>query len=171
MAFHLIITCVSQKNSKKEHSILDPNIITGSIEDVFYQWQSTLTNSKLKPKTALKIYKGNLWNAYLDAWGIINNRHEDAKLWILSAGYGLINANEKIIIDSKQSISIQSTSSTYIFSEKTVEVIGNSICNLYGGLVEILDGPSTIKGSRTLIPGFPATAREYLQTLKNILGG
>ena len=60
---------------------------------------------------------------------------------------------------------------TYIFSEKTVEVIGNSICNLYGGLVEILDGPSTIKGSRTLIPGFPATAREYLQTLKNILGG
>lgn len=82
-----------------------------------------------------------------------------------------INANEKIIIDSKQSISIQSTASTYIFSEKTVEVIGNSICNLYGGLVEILDGPSAKKGSRTLIPFLPATPREILQSIANILGG
>jgi hypothetical protein len=82
-----------------------------------------------------------------------------------------INASEKIIIDSKGSIAVQSTVSTYIFSEKTVEVIGNSICNLYGGLMEILDGPSTKKGSRTLIPFLPATPREILQTLKNTLGG
>jgi len=82
-----------------------------------------------------------------------------------------INASQNIIIDSQQSISIQSTTSTNIFSEKTVEVIGNSICNIYGGLMEILDGPSAKKGSRTLIPGLPATPREILQTLKNTLGG
>ena len=81
-----------------------------------------------------------------------------------------INASEKIIIDSKGSIAVQSTVSTYIFSEKTVEVIGNSICNVYGGLLEMLDGPSTKKGSRTLIPFLPATPREILQTLKNTLG-
>ena len=80
-----------------------------------------------------------------------------------------INASEKIIIDSKGSIAVQSTVSTYIFSEKTVEVIGNSICNLYGGLMEILDGPSSKKGSRTLIPFLPATPREILQTVKNTI--
>lgn len=80
-----------------------------------------------------------------------------------------INANEKIIIDSKQSISIQSTVSTYVFSEKTVELVGNSICNIYGGLMEVLDGPSAKKGSRTLIPFLPATPREILQTAKNFL--
>jgi hypothetical protein len=82
-----------------------------------------------------------------------------------------INANEKIIIDSKQSISIQSTASTYIFSEKTVEIVGNSITNIYGGLIEMLDGPTTKKGSRTLIPFLPATPREILQSLKNFLEG
>ena len=80
-----------------------------------------------------------------------------------------INASEKIIIDSKGSIAVQSTVSTYIFSEKTVEVIGNSICNLYGGFMEILDGPSSKKGSRTLIPFLPATPREILQTVKNTI--
>lgn len=80
-----------------------------------------------------------------------------------------INASEKIIIDSKGSIAVQSTVSTYIFSEKTVEVIGNSICNLYGGLMEMLDGPSSKKGSRTFIPFLPATPREILQTVKNTI--
>jgi len=97
MAFHLIITCVSQKKSKKEHSILGPNIIPGSVENVFKQWKVVLSNSTLKPVKAVELYKGNLWNAYRDAWGIVNNRIEETKLWILSAGHGLINSNEKII--------------------------------------------------------------------------
>lgn len=80
-----------------------------------------------------------------------------------------INANEKIIIDSKGSITVQSTVSTYIFSEKTVEVIGNSILNIYGGLTEILDGDSAIKGSRQFIPFLPATPREIIQAAKNFL--
>ena len=80
-----------------------------------------------------------------------------------------INASEKIIIDSKGSIAVQSTTSTYIFSEKTVEVIGNSICNIYGGLLDFLDGASTKKGSRTLVPFLPADPREILQTAKNTI--
>ena len=60
MTLNLIITCVSQKRSKKEHSILDPDIKTGSIENVFDQWQSVLSNSALKPMKALELYKGNL---------------------------------------------------------------------------------------------------------------
>lgn len=82
-----------------------------------------------------------------------------------------INASEKIIIDSKQSVLIQSTVSTTVFSENTVEVLGNSICNIYGGLLDFLDGASTIKGSRTLIPGVPATPRELIQQIRNFISG
>lgn len=78
-----------------------------------------------------------------------------------------INANEKIIIDSKGSVTVQSTTSTYIFSEKTVEVIGNSILNIYGGLTEILDGDSAKKGSRQFTPFIPGTPREIVQALVN----
>ena len=35
--------------------------------------------------------------------------------------------------------------------------------------MEILDGPSSKKGSRTLIPFLPATPREILQTVKNTI--
>lgn len=80
-----------------------------------------------------------------------------------------INANEKIIIDSKGSVTVQSTTSTYLFSEKTVELIGNSILNIYGGLTEILDGDSAKKGSRQFIPFIPASPREILQSVTNAL--
>jgi len=97
MAFHLIITCVSQKRARKVHSILDSNINTGSLDYVFSQWRETLLKSKFKKKKAIELYKGSLWNSFLDAWGVVNNREKDAHLWILSAGYGLISAEEKIV--------------------------------------------------------------------------
>ena len=97
MTFHFIATCVSQKSAKTAHSILDPSIKPGSINYVFDQWEKTLRNSKLKPKKAIDLYKGALWDSYKDAWGIINSREKEAKFWILSAGYGLINSEDKIL--------------------------------------------------------------------------
>jgi len=58
-----------------------------------------------------------------------------------------IDSNEKIVIKSK-TIDITSASSTKIFSENTVNVIGNAILNLYGGLVDIADGATKLKGSK-----------------------
>ena len=46
-----------------------------------------------------------------------------------------INADDKIILDS-QIIDLQSKVSTKIFSEKTVDMIGKGIMNVYGGLVD-----------------------------------
>jgi len=78
-----------------------------------------------------------------------------------------INANEKIIIDSKQSVLVRSNVDTTIFSEKTTEIIGNSILNMYGGFVEMFDGATSLKGSAGIIPFLPATPREILQAVKN----
>ena len=46
-----------------------------------------------------------------------------------------IEANEKVLVKTK-AFDVQSKVSTKIFSEKTVDVIGNSICNLYGGILD-----------------------------------
>lgn len=58
-----------------------------------------------------------------------------------------IQGNEKVIIKA-QTIDINSKISTKVFSEKTVEVIGRGILNIYGGLVDCADGATEINGSK-----------------------
>lgn len=58
-----------------------------------------------------------------------------------------IDANEKVIIKAP-AIDIDSKVSTKVFSEKTVELIGKNILNIYGGLVDCADGASSIYPSK-----------------------
>lgn len=78
-------------------------------------------------------------------------------------------ANQNIIMNATQSALLNGDVYCAIRSETKCEVIGESILNIYGGLVEILDGSSTIKGSRSIIPFLPATPRELLQALSKAL--
>ena len=57
-----------------------------------------------------------------------------------------INGNEKVIVKS-QTIDVSSKVSTKIFSEKTVDMIGRAILNMYGGLVDVADGATSVKPS------------------------
>jgi len=59
-----------------------------------------------------------------------------------------IDANEKVIITAGQSIEISSKVSTKVFSEKTVDLIGKGILNIYGGLIDCADGATKRKKSR-----------------------
>ncbi len=77
--------------------MLDESIKSGSAENVFNQWNQIIRSSHLKPRKAIELYKGPLWDSYRDAWGLINNREKAAHFWILSAGYGLIKAEDKIV--------------------------------------------------------------------------
>ena len=58
-----------------------------------------------------------------------------------------INADEKVIIKAP-TINVRSTVSTKIFSEKTVDIIGKAILDIYGGLIDVADGATKIKGSK-----------------------
>ena len=58
-----------------------------------------------------------------------------------------IDANEKILMRA-QTIDISSKVSTRLFSEKTVELIGNGILNMYGGLIDCADGATSLIGSK-----------------------
>ena len=57
-----------------------------------------------------------------------------------------INGNEKVIIKG-QTIDASSKVSTKIFSEKTVDMIGKAILDIYGGFVDVADGATSVKGS------------------------
>ena len=57
-----------------------------------------------------------------------------------------ITANEKVIVKS-QIIDLSSKASTKIFSEKTVDVIGRAIIDIYGGFIDMADGATSVKRS------------------------
>ena len=63
-------------------------------------------------------------------------------------GYIALDSNEKVIIKSK-SVDIRATETARFFSENKLDVIGNAIMNIYGGLVDMADGATAIKGSKT----------------------
>ena len=58
-----------------------------------------------------------------------------------------IDANEKVLVRA-QTVDISSKASTRLFSEKTVELIGNAILNMYGGFIDCADGATSLIGSK-----------------------
>ena len=59
-----------------------------------------------------------------------------------------LEATDKISLDG-QIVDIKGTVSTKIVSEKTVEVIGKGILNIYGGLCDFADRNTKGKPSKT----------------------
>jgi hypothetical protein len=83
-----------------------------------------------------------------------------------------IFTNEKIILDAGQSVDIKSKVSTKVFSEKSVELIGNAILNIYGGLIESMDGATSgiaSKGSKTSPIPTLATITEIRQKIMSFI--
>jgi hypothetical protein len=59
-----------------------------------------------------------------------------------------ISANEKIILDAGQMIDIKAKVNVKIFSDKTVDVIGKSVLNIYGAFVQSVDAAAVSKTSK-----------------------
>ena len=58
-----------------------------------------------------------------------------------------LESNDKVEINSK-SITMSAKESYKIFSEKTLDLVGNAIMNVYGGLMDFADGATKLKGSK-----------------------
>ncbi len=82
----------------------------------------------------------------------------------------VLDANEKVIINA-QTITCSAKLSARFFSEKTVEVVGNNVLNMYGGFVDIADGSSSAvagKGSKNPATGILGTAWEIKMKLESL---
>ena len=74
----------------------------------------------------------------------------------------VLDANDKVIMNA-QTIACNAKVAARFFSEKTVEIVGNNVLNMYGGFMDMADGSSTAllgKGSKNgkdplgLVPSF-----------------
>ena len=63
-------------------------------------------------------------------------------------GYIALDSNEKLILKSK-SVDIRATQTAKFFCENKLDIIGNAIMNIYGGLVDMADGATSVLGSKT----------------------
>jgi len=82
----------------------------------------------------------------------------------------VLDANEKVLINA-QTIACNAKAAARFFSEKTVEIVGNNVLNMYGGFVDIADGSSTAegtKGSKNPATGILGTAWEIKMKLQNL---
>jgi len=84
----------------------------------------------------------------------------------------VLDANDKVIMNA-QTISCNSKVAARFFSEKTVEIVGNNVLNMYGGFVDIADGSSTAiagKGSKNPNPiaSFLGTAWETKMSIAQL---
>ena len=82
----------------------------------------------------------------------------------------VLDANDKVIMNA-QTIACNAKVAARFFSEKTVEVVGNNVLNMYGGFVDIADGSSAAvasKGSKNPATGILGTAWEIKMKLESL---
>ena len=73
-----------------------------------------------------------------------------------------LESNDKVEINSK-SITMNAKESYKIFSEKTLDLVGNAIMNIYGGLMDFADGATKLRGSKC----GPSSTEENAKRLKD----
>ena len=118
---------------------------------------------------------GDLWlgapNAKVKIWA------RDIEL--IATGYNgstgsiTLSANEKVNIEAPY-VNVSGKTSVKIVSEDTVSILGQTILNCYGGLIDFADGASTaLVGvpKRATKPCSSNTLNETLQILRSTLGG
>ena len=77
-----------------------------------------------------------------------------------------IQGNSGVFVRGKV-VHLDGKSLTKIFSDHTVEILGNSVLNMYGKSVEVLDSTAGFRGSTGYIPT-PWTPREFTQAIANL---
>ena len=88
----------------------------------------------------------------------------------------LIEANNKVLVTGLgDGVTIEGNSSVKIVSEKQVDVIGQSVCNVYGGVLDMADGNATatsdITGKLKSKTGAPKLGGPASALMSSFLGG
>jgi len=79
----------------------------------------------------------------------------------------VIDAQDKCIMNG-QVIDCKAKLAAKFFSEKTVEVVGTNVLNMYGGFMDLADGATSVKGSKNFID--PIQGTEWEKQMKKGYG-
>ena len=76
----------------------------------------------------------------------------------------IIDANDAAIMKG-QVVDVNAKASAKFFSEKSVEISGTTVTNIYGGFIDMADGATSLKGSKNPVSGVLGTAWEIRNKL------
>lgn len=92
MKIQVIVTCAANKNVEVPKELQFGKLPTLSIKESVKEWVNRLKTTSVNLVPMINLYKGGYWN-------IVKNLHQNPKvdnIWVLSAGYGIINANQPV---------------------------------------------------------------------------
>jgi hypothetical protein len=87
---HVIVPCAS-KQVNIPNELMFRNMPVLSVEDLFSEWRNTLKITQCDKVKAIDIYKGAYWQVVKDIYDNLSNN-----IWIIGAGYGIVNAEDEI---------------------------------------------------------------------------
>ena len=95
-AFHLVVTCVKRKKDLSAEKVrLDTGVTRETVDQSYRGWLKRLQAATLGC-SAKDLYMGATWNAAIDAFNEIDRNIFKPHLWVVSCGYGLIGADDRI---------------------------------------------------------------------------
>ena len=89
---NVIVTCTKQKRVTVPNQLSVGSLKKGSIEDRFDVWKSKLAESDAQKCRVGDLYSGDHWVAVKG----FDARSFEIKTWVTSAGYGLLDLNDRV---------------------------------------------------------------------------
>ena len=89
---HFVVTCTNRKRDRATTELLARNLPTGTSEQRSARWVDNISSSSGNVRPASEMYQGSLWQA---SRALVDNR-SDGRLWVCSAGYGLIRPSDPV---------------------------------------------------------------------------
>jgi hypothetical protein len=90
MVLNLVVTCSDRKTRPVPRSRMLRSVSGRSIDDRVQRWIETLEDGSEESLPAVDLYAGDHWTVVRSLETAASGRGLDARIWVASAGYGLI---------------------------------------------------------------------------------
>jgi hypothetical protein len=94
---NLFVTCTSTKRFLPTGNVMLREVNGSSVSERFSNWVARIQQSRSVPQPAVDTYSGGHWSVVRSMNESIEGTGGSARLWIVSAGYGLISPSDAII--------------------------------------------------------------------------
>ena len=92
MKIQVIVTCAANKTVEVPEELQFGKLPTLSVNESVSEWINRLKSTNVGLVKMIDLYKGGYWGIVKD----INSNSKVDNVWVLSAGYGIINANQEV---------------------------------------------------------------------------